>query len=158
MATGAIPFTELSDDRKEIVADALHEAFESDFSRRGVSKESAKSFLEQNFRAHNLLITVWEDGALVATAGYVRADKFYISNVYVAPESRGKGLARTAVTAAEDALVENHGARHAHLWCDRELSGMYEKLGYALKTANFQIGREKFVDVMEKRLAPESAT
>lgn len=158
MAIEVLPFRTLDDDRKEVVADALHDAFESDFSRRGVSKESAKSFMEQNFRAHNELLTVWDGGALAATAGYVRADKFYISNVYVAPEARGRGWARTAVAAAEDALAENHGARHAHLWCDKELSGMYEKLGYAMKTTNFQIGREKFVDVMEKRLAPKSAT
>jgi ribosomal protein S18 acetylase RimI-like enzyme len=156
MATEESSFQMLDDDRREIVAKALFEAFEEDFGRRGVSRESAKSFFEQNFRAHNELLTIWEGGELAATAAYVRTDKFYISNVYVSPGVRGRGFARMAVAAAEKALAENHDPKTASLWCEKDLVAMYEKLGYAKKVSNFQVSRDKFVEIMERPLAVHS--
>jgi predicted GNAT family acetyltransferase len=157
MATEA-SFQTLDDGRKEIVAAALHGAFAKDFARRGVSEGSAKSFLEQNFRAHNDLLTIWDGGELVATAAYVRADRFYVSNVYVPPGARGRGWARKAVAAAEKALAEAHGPGTACLWCEKGLVEMYEKLGYAKKTSNFQVSRDEFVEIMEKDISEPRRT
>lgn len=151
MTEGAISFQALDDERRGIVADALHAAFEEDFGRRGVSRESAASFFEQNFRAHNDLVTLWDGDALVATAAYVRGDKFYVSNVFVSPAFRGRGFARRAVAAAEAALVAAHDPRSVLLWCDKALVPMYEKLGYEKRETNHQIARERFVEIMEKR-------
>ena len=145
-------FQSLDDERRGIVADALFEAFEEDFARRGVSRESAASFFEQNFRAHNELLTLWEGDALAATAAYVRGDKFYVSNVYVSPAFRGRGFARRAVAAAEEALAAAHDPKTVLLWCEKDLVAMYEKLGYEKKESNHRIARERFVDIMQKHL------
>lgn len=147
-----VSFQELPDAKRDEVATALFAAFEDDFRRRGVSEEGACSFLDQTFQAHHELLTFWDGGLLVSTAAYMRSDKCYVCNVWTAPTRRGQGWARRAVRAAERALAERHGPRHVYLWCDKELVGMYAALGYRTKTSGFQVGRDKFVEVMAKKL------
>jgi ribosomal protein S18 acetylase RimI-like enzyme len=147
-----VSFQALPGAKRAEVAQALFGAFEDDFRRRGVSEGGACAFLDQNFRAHNDLLTFWDGDRLASTAAYTFSDKCYVCNVWTAPELRGRGWARRAVHAAERALAERHAPRHVYLWCEKDLVGLYAALGYRTKTSGFQVGRDKFVEVMAKKL------
>lgn len=145
-------FGVLGEASQEEVARVLLDTFADDFARQGVDPERARSFLVQNFQAHNGLLTGWEADELVAIAGYVRTmDRYYVCNVWTHPLHRKRGLARDMIGAVEEALRSSHHQKHAHLWCDKSLVDFYSKMGYSRKMQT-QMARDKFVEVMTKAL------
>lgn len=52
-----------------------------------------------------------------------------VGGVAVAPEARGRGLARAVVGAALD-HARTSGAQHALLFCRPPLAGLYRRLGF----------------------------
>ena len=145
-------FGALGEALQDEVAQVLLDTFADDFARQGVVPERARSFLAQNFQAHNGLLTGWEEDDLVAIAGYVRTmNKYYVCNVWTHPLHRGKGLARDTIGAVEETLRSKHHQKHVYLWCDKSLVDFYSKMGYARKMQT-QMARDKFVEVMTKAL------
>ncbi|WP_079086493.1 GNAT family N-acetyltransferase [Streptomyces silvensis] len=78
------------------------------------------------------------DGRLVAHAGLLRVpvsiggvetEVIGVGGVAVAPDQRGRGLARTVLAAAL-AHARTMGPRHALLFCRPPLVALYERLGW----------------------------
>ncbi|MFB7614613.1 GNAT family N-acetyltransferase [Kitasatospora sp. NPDC056181] len=79
-----------------------------------------------------------EAGRLVAHTGLLRLpltvgghdlDVMGVGGVAVAPDVRGRGLARTVVGAALD-HARTLGPRHALLFCRPQVAGLYRRLGF----------------------------
>ena len=144
-------YNDLPAEKRDAAAAALWDAFGEDFERQGVSEDRAAYFLSQNFRAHNALLTAWDDDALVGTAGYVlMGSDVFLCNVWTNPERRRTGVAREMVAAAEIAAREYHHVRSVKLWCEKSLIEFYTKMGYAWKEQS-RVSRDKFVEIMKKK-------
>ncbi|MFD9903831.1 GNAT family N-acetyltransferase [Streptomyces sp. NPDC059063] len=61
--------------------------------------------------------------------GEIRTEVVGVGGVAVAPDVRGRGLARTVMTAALD-HARTMGPRHALLFCRPPLVALYERLGW----------------------------
>ncbi|MFJ3663804.1 GNAT family N-acetyltransferase [Streptomyces sp. NPDC090119] len=90
------------------------------------------------WRAKDVHFGVRDGGRLVAHAGLVRLDVLVggveaevmgVGGVAVAPEARGKGLARLVLAAALD-HARILGPRHALLFCRPPLVPLYQRLGW----------------------------
>lgn len=145
-------YAELDEERQRVVARRLFAEFQEDFGRQGVAEDRAPDFLRQNFLAHNVLYTLWEDGEFAACASAVRIiDEYFVCNVLVAEPFRGRGLSRVVIEAAER-FARSRRKSHVKLWCDKELVQFYLKQGYRWKEST-RIGKDKTAEIMEKRLA-----
>jgi ribosomal protein S18 acetylase RimI-like enzyme len=72
--------------------------------------------------------------AIPAEARVTEADEFYIDNVAVFPEHRGRGIARRLIVSAETAARGNGFPAVSLIVDERNLAarGLYEKLGYTI--------------------------
>ncbi|WJV50191.1 GNAT family N-acetyltransferase [Streptomyces flavofungini] len=86
-------------------------------------------------------------GRLVAHAGLLRlpvaidgspTEVIGVGGVAVAPDLRGRGLARTVLTAALD-HARTMGPRHALLFCRPPLVALYDRLGWRELTGDVQV-------------------
>ncbi|MGQ4382704.1 GNAT family N-acetyltransferase [Streptomyces sp. SAS_270] len=99
------------------------------------------------------------DGRLVAHAGLLRlplsiggaeTEVVGVGGVAVAPDLRGKGLARLVVTAALD-HARTMGPRHALLFCRPPLVPLYRRLGWHPLEGDIQVEQPGGLTVMPLR-------
>ncbi|MFD0418795.1 GNAT family N-acetyltransferase [Streptomyces sp. NPDC127108] len=88
-----------------------------------------------------------QTGRLVAHAGLLRlpltiggsaTEVIGVGGVAVAPDLRGRGLARTVLTAALD-HARTMGPRHALLFCRPPLVALYDRLGWRALTGDVHV-------------------
>ncbi|MEU1372332.1 GNAT family N-acetyltransferase [Streptomyces triculaminicus] len=107
---------------------------------------------EEHFGIHH-------DGRLVAHAGLLRlplsigetiTDVVGVGGVAVAPDVRGRGLARQVVTAALD-HARTMGPRHAILFCRPPLVPLYQRLGWQALDGDIRVEQPSGSVVMPLR-------
>ncbi len=95
----------------------------------------AQGFEAQGFEAQRFEAQGFEDDLLVAYARVLPAGARFcmpaIGRVVVAPEARGRGLARTLMREAMDAARELHGEGPLALAAQAHLERFYASLGFA---------------------------
>jgi ElaA protein len=95
----------------------------------------AQRFEAQRFEAQRFEAQGFEDDLLVAYARVLPAGARFgmpaIGRVVVAPEARGRGLARTLMREAMDAARELHGEGPLALAAQAHLERFYASLGFA---------------------------
>ena len=147
-----IGFQHLPEIAQVVVGKHLFAEFGEEFRKQGVAKDRVTDFLRQNFQQHNCMVTLWGNaGEFLACASAVRiVDDYFVSNVMVVKQHRGKKLSHVVIEAAE-AFCKRMRKRHVSLWCDKELVPLYRRIGYVWVESR-RMGRDTTVEVLRKSL------
>jgi len=116
--------------------------------------ETAKGLLGKSDPASNFVVGMFEDGKLVATAGFYQythikeRHKGHIWGVYVRPESRGKGAARALMQEIIRRAKRIDGLEQILLVASAHLPArkLYEAMGFAaygIEPRSLKLLREK---------------
>jgi ribosomal protein S18 acetylase RimI-like enzyme len=121
--------------------------------------ETARERLNSRDPETNFVVGMFEDGTLVATAGFYRSHhnkerhKGNVWGVYVRPESRGKGVARALMQEIIRRARQIEGLEQVLLVASAHLPArkLYESLGftaYGVEPRSLKIGDEYVDDVL----------
>ncbi|WP_245612563.1 GNAT family N-acetyltransferase [Palaeococcus ferrophilus] len=129
-------------------------------------EESYRKEAEGYFRRDDIIFLVLEDGR---AAGFIRLSNregcFWVEEIYVKPEFRGRGLGRALVEKAEKEVLKHDTSLYPLvLPQDRDAIGFWKRLGYdTINTLELvkdlkSVGREEFYTVELLVSASESSS